>query len=34
VGTLKKLGYENARAVAGGTGAWREASLPIEKSTA
>jgi rhodanese-related sulfurtransferase len=29
--TLKKLGYEKAVAVAGGTAAWREASLPIDK---
>ena len=33
VGMLKKLGYENAVAVAGGTSAWREATLPIEKSS-
>jgi len=25
-------GYENARALAGGLKAWREASLPVEKS--
>lgn len=31
---LRKAGYENAVAVAGGTAAWREASLPIEKSAA
>jgi rhodanese-related sulfurtransferase len=30
---LRKAGYENAVAVAGGTAAWREASLPIEKKT-
>jgi rhodanese-related sulfurtransferase len=29
---LRKAGYENAVAVSGGTAAWREASLPIEKS--
>ena len=29
---LRKAGYEKAVAVAGGTGAWREAQLPIEKS--
>jgi len=33
VGVLKKLGYENACSVAGGTGAWRAATLPIEKSS-
>jgi len=32
VGVLKKLGYENTRALAGGLGAWREANLPIEKT--
>ncbi len=32
VATLKKLGFENARALAGGTAAWREANLPIEKT--
>ncbi len=31
---LRKAGYEKATAVAGGTGAWREASLPIEKGAA
>jgi rhodanese-related sulfurtransferase len=30
--TLKKLGFDNARALAGGTAAWREANLPLEKS--
>jgi rhodanese-related sulfurtransferase len=34
VATLKKLGYENSRALVGGTAAWREASLPIEKASA
>jgi rhodanese-related sulfurtransferase len=29
---LRKAGWSNAVAVAGGTAAWREASLPIEKS--
>lgn len=29
---LRKAGYERAVAVAGGTAAWREASLPVEKS--
>jgi rhodanese-related sulfurtransferase len=33
VAVLKKLGHENAFAVAGGTKAWREATLPIEKSS-
>jgi rhodanese-related sulfurtransferase len=28
---LRRAGYENAVAVAGGTAAWREAQLPIEK---
>jgi rhodanese-related sulfurtransferase len=32
--TLRKLGFEKATALAGGTAAWREASLPIEKSAA
>ena len=32
VGTLKKLGFDNARVLAGGTAAWREANLPIEKT--
>jgi rhodanese-related sulfurtransferase len=30
--SLRKAGYEKAVAVAGGTAAWREAQLPIEKS--
>ena len=30
-GLLRKAGHENAVAVAGGTGAWRDAALPIEK---
>ncbi len=29
---LKKLGFDNARALAGGLAAWREANLPLEKS--
>jgi rhodanese-related sulfurtransferase len=29
---LRKAGYEKAVALAGGTAAWREASLPVEKS--
>jgi rhodanese-related sulfurtransferase len=33
-GILRKLGFENACALSGGTAAWREASLPIEKSPA
>lgn len=32
VAALKKLGFENSHALIGGTSAWREASLPIEKS--
>lgn len=32
VATLKKLGYENARSLAGGLAAWREANLPVEKT--
>jgi rhodanese-related sulfurtransferase len=34
VAILRKLGYENSRALAGGVAAWREANLPIEKSAA
>ena len=34
VTTLKKLGFENARALAGGFEAWRAANLPVEKKTA
>jgi rhodanese-related sulfurtransferase len=30
--TLKKLGFDNACALAGGLAAWREANLPLEKS--
>ena len=29
---LRKQGYDNAVALAGGTNAWREASLPVEKT--
>ncbi len=32
VGIAKKLGYENAQALAGGLKAWREASMPVEKA--
>lgn len=32
VAILRKLGFENARVLAGGLKAWREASLPVEKS--
>jgi rhodanese-related sulfurtransferase len=32
VGIAKKLGYDNAQAMAGGLKAWREASLPLEKA--
>jgi rhodanese-related sulfurtransferase len=32
VGIVRKLGHENARALAGGLKAWREANLPVEKS--
>ena len=32
VGVLKKLGFENVRALAGGLGAWRAANLPVEKT--
>lgn len=34
VAVLRKLGYENAQALSGGTAAWRAANLPIEKSAA
>ena len=30
---LRKRGYEKASAIAGGVAAWREANLPIERST-
>lgn len=32
VAVAKKLGYENAHSLTGGMGAWRAASLPVEKS--
>ncbi len=32
VAMAKKLGYENAQALAGGLKAWREASMPVEKA--
>jgi rhodanese-related sulfurtransferase len=32
VATLRKLGFENARALAGGFAAWRAANLPVEKT--
>ena len=32
VAVLKKLGFENARALAGGLEAWRAANLPVEKT--
>ncbi|MET0335569.1 MAG: rhodanese-like domain-containing protein [Rhizobacter sp.] len=32
VGMLHKLGFANARPLAGGLRAWREANLPVEKS--
>ena len=31
VATAKKLGYEQAKSLAGGMKAWREASLPVDK---
>jgi rhodanese-related sulfurtransferase len=34
VGILKKLGYENTKALTGGFAAWRDANLPVEKSQA
>lgn len=30
---LRKAGYEQARALAGGTAAWREAGFPVEKGS-
>ena len=33
-GMLRKQGYEKARVLAGGLKAWREASLPVVKTTA
>ena len=32
VAVLKKLGFENAQALAGGLGGWRAANLPVEKT--
>ncbi len=32
VAIAKKLGFENAHSLAGGLGAWRAASLPVEKA--
>jgi rhodanese-related sulfurtransferase len=32
VATLKSLGFENTRVLAGGLAAWREANLPVEKT--
>ena len=32
VAVLKKLGFENSLALAGGLGAWRAANLPVEKT--
>jgi rhodanese-related sulfurtransferase len=32
VATLKKLGFENSQALAGGLAAWREANLPVERT--
>ena len=32
VATAKKLGYEQAQAVAGGLKAWKDANLPVEKA--
>jgi rhodanese-related sulfurtransferase len=34
VGILRKLGYENSKALAGGFAAWRDANLPVERSQA
>lgn len=31
-GILSKLGYQNVQVLAGGNGAWRDASLPMEKA--
>lgn len=32
LGIAKKLGYEKAHSLSGGMGAWRAASLPVEKA--
>jgi rhodanese-related sulfurtransferase len=34
VGQLRKAGYTNAQALAGGLKAWREANLPVESNKA
>jgi len=34
VAILRKLGYEDSRALSGGLAAWRTANLPVEKSAA
>ncbi|MES2889974.1 MAG: rhodanese-like domain-containing protein [Pseudomonadota bacterium] len=34
VAVLKKLGYEQSHALSGGTQAWRQAGLPIDRATA
>jgi len=33
VGVLRKAGYERVQSLAGGLAAWREANLPVEKSS-
>jgi rhodanese-related sulfurtransferase len=32
VAIAKKLGFEQAQSLAGGLGAWRSASMPVEKA--
>ncbi|OYU93969.1 MAG: hypothetical protein CFE45_20360, partial [Burkholderiales bacterium PBB5] len=32
-GLLRKAGYANAQAISGGLAAWREAGLPVQKSS-
>lgn len=32
VGVAKKLGYDNAQALAGGLKGWRDAAMPVEKA--
>jgi rhodanese-related sulfurtransferase len=34
VAELRKIGFERAQALTGGTAAWREANLPVERSAA
>ena len=34
VAILRKLGYENSKALAGGFAAWRDANLPVERTQA